>query len=199
MKSFQSHRRTVGLAFIVSLTLVALQAAAQSPATAQPLRVAPQNSVQSVQVVNTTKNPVPTTAQGTTTISGNVNVTNASLPVNGSVSITNNPLPISGSVAVTNSSLPVTGTVAVSNLPLDANGNVRTSVAPDTTQYQFQTVIGQACAQVNYVPTDFCTANGATVESVLNSYSSQGYEVFAASPFAASGNQGTLMVYTLRK
>jgi hypothetical protein len=88
-------------------------------------------TVQSVKVVKTTSSPVPTAAQGTTTISGNVKVTNASLPMTGSVSITNSSVPVN----VTNSPLPVTGTVSVGNLPLDTKGNVLVSVAPDTTQY----------------------------------------------------------------
>jgi hypothetical protein len=102
-----NHRALI-LAFISSLALAcAPQAAAQtSPTTAQP-----------VKVVNTTKNPVPTVAQGTTKISGNVHVTNSSLPVNGSVSITNTSVPVN----VTNSPLGVSGTVVVSNLPLDSN------------------------------------------------------------------------------
>jgi hypothetical protein len=47
-----------------------------------------------VKVVNTTKSPVPTLAQGTTAISGHVNVTNASLPVSGCVAVTNSSLPV---------------------------------------------------------------------------------------------------------
>jgi hypothetical protein len=173
------------LAFIPSLILVcAPQAAAQANTTPEP-----------VKVVNTTKNPVPTVAQGTTKISGNVDVTNSSLPVTGSVSITNNSVPVN----VTNSPLAVSGTVNVGNLPLDANGNVRTSVAPDTAQYQFQSVIGGPCDAVNNVPTDFCTGSGATVESVLDTYSSQGYEVLAVSPLSVGINGiAGLMVYTLK-
>jgi len=93
------NARAFILAFISFLILVcAPQAAAQANTTPEP-----------VKVVNTTKNPVPTVAQGTTKISGNVNVTNSSIPVTGSVSITNNSLPVN----VTNSSLAVTGTVSV--------------------------------------------------------------------------------------
>src|SRR5262245_28720377 len=79
---------------------------------------AQKNAATQVIVTNTASRPVPTTVQGTATLTGNVNVTNSSLPV-------------SGSVSITNSSIPVSGSVIASNLPLDASGNVRTSVAPD--------------------------------------------------------------------
>src|SRR5690242_16432098 len=87
---------------------------------------AQKNAATQVIVTNATSRPVPTTLQGTATVTGNVNVTNSSLPVSGSVSITNTSVPVS----VTNATLPVSGTITAGNLPLDANGNVRTSVAP---------------------------------------------------------------------
>jgi hypothetical protein len=69
--------RAVALALISCLILVwAPQAAAQANTTPAPVRV-----------VNTTKNPVPTADRGTTKISANVNVTNASLPVNGNICV----------------------------------------------------------------------------------------------------------------
>jgi hypothetical protein len=144
--------RAAAPALISCLILVwAPQAAAQANTTPAP-----------VKVVNTTKNPVPTVAQGTTNVSGKVNITNASLPVHGNVNVTNNPLPVSGNVNVTNSSLPVNGTVDVSNLPLDANGNVLVDVAPDTTQYQFLSIValqaGSSC--INNYGLDYCTYNG---------------------------------------
>jgi len=137
-----------------------------------------------VKVVNTSKTPVPTLAQGTTTISGNVNVTNASLPV-------------SGSVALTNSSLPVTGTVDVGNLPLDTNGNMRTSVAPDATQYQFQSIVATQCSTANGF--DFCTGPENTpIEQTLSTLSSQGYELFSVTPISSGSLFYGAMAYTLR-
>lgn len=80
-----------------------------------------------------------------------------------------------------------------------AKNPVPTVVEPDTTQYQFQSVIGYPCEPVNQVPTDFCTASGATVESVLDTYSSEGYEVLAVSPLSVGVNGiPGFMVYTLR-
>jgi len=178
--------RAVMLALISSMILLCnLQAAAQ---------------VQ-VQVVNTAKTPVPTRAQGTTTISGSVNITNASLPVNGSVSITNSTLPVSGSVNVTNSSLPVTGTVSVGNLPLDANGNVRTSVAPSATQYKYASILAIPCnPQSLGFQWDYCLQDGITlVEQQLTTLSSQGYDLFSVTVAPGAGSQFAIfMVYTLR-
>jgi len=96
--------------------------------------------------------------------------------------------------------MPVTGTVTAGNLPLDANGNVRTSVAPATTKYQFKTLLIYQCSLVNGVP-DLCvTGTGESVETVLDSYSTQGYELFAIVPYSPGGggcvNCG--MAYTLR-
>jgi hypothetical protein len=136
---------------------------------------------QPVKVVNTTKNPVPTVAQGTTKISGNVKVTNSLLPVTGSVSITNSNLPVS----VTNTPLPVMGTV---------------SVAPDTTQYQYASIVAISCVPTQNGPWDFClyTENGATtpMEQVLTTYSSQGYELFSIT--GVSVNVQPEVLYTLR-
>jgi hypothetical protein len=168
----------VALALISCLILVwTPQAAAQANTTPAP-----------VKVVNTTKNPVPTVAQGTTKISGNVNVTN-------------NPLPISGSVEVTNSSLPVTGTVDVSNLPLDVNGNVRTSVAPDTTQYQFLSIVALQGNCSNSYGLDFCTYNGTEnvpIEQTLTTLSSQGYELLSIVPVYFTSGSDIEMLYTLK-
>lgn len=186
MKSL-NHRALV-LAFISSLILVsALQAAAQTSTIP---------TTQSVSVVNTTKNPVPTAAQGTTKISGNIHVTNSSLPVTGSVSITNNSVPVN----VTNSPLGVGGTVAVSNLPLGSNGNVLVSVAPDTTQYRYLSLVAVPCSLAG-VP-DFCYFNGTStlpIEQSLTAYSSQGYALFSVTPCDDYGDSSSAaMVYTLR-
>ena len=81
---------------------------------------------------------------------------------------------------------------------------VQTSAATQTV-HQFQTVLAYRCNLVNGEYTDFCaTPNGVSVESVLNTYSSQGYQLFTASPFndGGSGDQTfplSGMVYTLRK
>ena len=124
-----------------------------------------------VKVVNTTKSPVPTLAQGTTTISGNVNVTNTSLPVS--------------------------GTVEVSNLPLDTNGNVRTSVSPDATQYQFQSIVALQCSTANGF--DFCSGTENTpIEQTLTTLSSQGYELFSVAPISSGTLFYGAMAYTLR-
>jgi hypothetical protein len=183
VKSLNS--RALVLAFISSLALVcALQAGAQANTTPAP-----------VKVVNTTKNPVPTVAQGTTKISGNVNVTNSSLPVNGSVSITNSSVPVN----VTNTPLGVSGTVAVSNLPLDANGNVLVSIAPDTTQYQYLSLVAFPCSLAGV--SDFCYFNGTTtlpIEQSLTTYSSQGYALFSVTPCDNYASLGGASVYTLR-
>ena len=183
--------RAVALALISCLIIVwAPQAAAQANTTSAPVRV-----------VNTTKNPVPTVAQGTTKISGSVHVTNSVLPVNGSVSITNTSVPVN----VTNSPLGVSGTVDVSNLPLDANGNVRTSVAPDTTQYQFLSITAMQVSTgcVNSYGADFCTYNGTQyvpIEQTLTTLSAQGYElvsVVSAGLFQGVQTENQ-MVYTLK-
>jgi len=181
MKSFSSRALVMALTSCIIL-VCAFQAAAQTR----------------VLVVNPQKEPVWTRAHGTTNVSGSVEVTNNAtnpLPVSGSVSITNNSVPVN----VTNSPLGVSGTVAVSNLPLDPKGNVLVDVAPDTTQYQYQLVVSAGCNDQDGIPGDFCTQDGNLVEVSLNTYSSQGYEVFAASPIA-NPTQGNafLMVYTLR-
>jgi hypothetical protein len=180
------------LAFIPSLILVcAPQAAAQANTTPEP-----------VKVVNTTKNPVPTVAQGTTKISGNVNVTNSSLPVTGSVSITNNSVPVN----VTNSPLGVSGTVSVSNLPLDADGNVRTSVYPAATTYSYTYVLAYPC---NTTPADLCVYGlynptgcppSATVlaSTVLDSLASQGFSVIAVTPLSSECGPVPGLTYTLQ-
>jgi hypothetical protein len=183
--------RAVALALISCLILVCAPQAAQANTTPAPVRV-----------VNTTKNPVPTVAQGITKISGNVNVTNNPLPVMGSVSITNTSVPVN----VTNSPLGVSGTVDVSNLPLDANGNVRTSVAPDTTQYQFLSITamqvsGRVC--INSYGADFCTYNGTQyvpIEQTLATLSAQGYELVSVVSAGLFGGVQTenQMVYTLK-
>jgi hypothetical protein len=166
------------LALIPSLSLFcAPQAASQANTTPEP-----------VKVVNTIKNPVPTVAQGTTKILGNVHVTNSSLPVTGSVSITNSNVP----VTVSNTPLPVEGTV---------------NIAPDTAQYKYQLVMGYPCNNnSNGSAQDFCTLpinqqGSVSVESVLNSYSSQGYELFSvteAGGATSSNPEAPWLVYTLR-
>jgi hypothetical protein len=137
-----------------------------------------------VKVVNTTKSPVPTLAQGITAISGNVKITNASLPV-------------SGSVNVTNSSLPITGTVDVNNLPLDANGNLLTTVVASTTQYQYLSIVAAPC--INGGVYDFCANSGSMpIEQTLTTYSSEGYDLFSVTPSSTFESVGSVMVYTLR-
>ena len=90
--------------------------------------------------------------------------------------------------------------VAVVILVVVPKFTVQTSAALPTV-YQFQTVLAYACNPVNGQNTGFCVnGTGTSVESVLNTYSSQGYQLFAASPWSPGGgcvNCG--MVYTLRK
>jgi hypothetical protein len=145
---------------------------------------------QPVKVVNTAKNPVPTVAQGTTTVSGNVNVTN-------------NPLPISGAVNVANTPLPVSGSVTVANLPLDSKGNVLVDIAPDSTQYQYVSILAQqlgGCS--NSYGGDFCALfnNQETpIEQILTTLSSQGYELSSVVPLPFCNAGGFCqMLYTLR-
>jgi hypothetical protein len=130
-----------------------------------------------------------------------VNVSNSSLPITGNVKVTNTSLPIAGSVSIANTPLPVTGTVTAGNLPLDTNGNVRTSVAPDTTQYQFQSILGQEVAGcTNSYGPDFCAyVNGLPVpiEQVLATLSSQGYEFVSVIPIQTGGTNVNVL-YTLR-
>jgi hypothetical protein len=70
-----------------------------------------------------------------------------------------------------------------------------TSAVPAAqTQYQFQTVVATV---VNNPPTGlevFQNGNYVSVESVLNSYSSQGYQLVSATEGGASNS----VVYTLR-
>jgi hypothetical protein len=77
---------------------------------------------------------------------------------------------------------------------------VQTSAAT-LTVHQFQSVLAYPCNPVNGQNTDFCVnGSGTSVESVLNSASIQGYQLFSASPWSPGGgcvNCG--MVYTLRK
>jgi hypothetical protein len=186
MKSLNS--RTLVLVLIPSLALVCAPLAAAQTST---------TTVQSVKVVNTTSSPVPTVAQGTTKISGNVNITNASLPVNGSVSITNKPLPVSGNVTVTNTPLPVTGTVTAGNLPLDSNGNVKTSVYPATATFSFTYVLAYPCQATGGSSTpDLCvygqynpgcpTSQVVSASTVLDTLGSQGFNVVAVTPVGNS-------------
>ena len=160
------------LALVFALSIVCIsELAAQNTAT------------EPVTVVNTAKNPVPTVAQGTTTISGSVNVTNSSIPVTGSVSIAN-------------SSLPVTGTVNVGNLPLSPTGNVLVSIAPATIKYQFQSIVAFNCTTANGL--DYCYgAQNTPIEQTLTTLSGQGYELFSVVA-VPSINQGSSMLYTLQ-
>lgn len=190
MKSL--NPRAFALTFIPSLILVcAPQASAQGNTTTQP-----------VTVVNTTKNPVPTVAQGTTKILGNVHVTNSSLPVTGSVSITNSSVPVN----VTDSPLAVTGAVSVSNLPLDANGNVRTSVYPATTKFSYTYVLVYGCTPAIGTPPDLCVygqynpgfPNQTVLAStVLDTLGSQGFNVIAVTPGLTAPNGQSAFFYTL--
>lgn len=158
-----------------------------------PLAAQNQNIVKlpiPVTVTNTSKNPVPTVSQGT----ANVNVTN-------------NPLPVSGDVNVSNTPLPVSGSVTVGNLPLDSNGNVLVDLAPDTSQYQYLSIlasVGVTGLCQNSYGEDFCAnVNGqwVPIEQVLTTLSGQGYELFSvvtACPNNACAGGGANMLYTLR-
>jgi hypothetical protein len=158
------------------LCLLALLMVAETSSFGQSPTTMGANLSQAVTVVNSMARPVPVT------------ITNAAVPVSGAVSITNNSVPVSGSVAVT-------------NLPLDAAGNVLTTVVPDTTQYQYQTVIADPCNFVAGGPTDYCTSAGDSIASVLGTYSSQGYELFSVFPGSTVNSSGLTVfysVYTLR-
>lgn len=126
---------------LLALTL-ALTGAAQAAAQA----------VKDVVVVNTTSQPVPVVAQGTTAIKGTVGLDPAANTVK--LDQANN------GVRITNSSLPVTGTVNVGNQPpfaFDANGNLKTV---GTTASQ-----GRAAAVVINVGSRPVTGNPASFTS----------------------------------
>jgi hypothetical protein len=73
--------------------------------------------------------------------------------------------------------------------------------AATLTVHQFQSVLAYPCNPVNGANTDFCAyPSGTSVESVLNSASVQGYQLFSASPWSpGNGCVNCGMVYTLRK
>jgi len=142
--------------------------------SAQKTAVTPQ----SVKVVNTTAQPVPVTAQGTTTVTGNVNVTT---------------VPITGTVAVSNSSVPVSGSVSVSNLPLDSNGNLKTTTASPVLKYEFTDVITMVYTGTNVISPD--------PNPSLTSLSASGWELInvTAFPYSPVGTIGGIVIYTLRR
>jgi hypothetical protein len=75
------------------------------------------------------------------------------------------------------------------------------------TVYHFQTVVAVPCGQTGNggPPTDLCVgSNGASVESVLDSYSSQGYALLLTTTSVNWNNTngaqaGGAVAYTLRK
>ncbi|MGD0213455.1 MAG: hypothetical protein ABSB87_09495 [Terriglobales bacterium] len=81
--------------------------------------------------------------------------------------------------------------------------NAATSAPLQAQTYQYQTVLTYSCNVQNEQYTDLCTTpTGASIESVLNTYSSQGYQLFAVSS-AVVCNYGEnslpcANVYTLR-
>ncbi len=88
-------------------------------------------AVKDVVVVNTTSNPVPVVAQGTTAIKGTVGLDPAANTVKLDAAANTVRAQQSGTwnVGITNSSVPVSGTVNVGNQPafaFDANGNLKT-------------------------------------------------------------------------
>jgi hypothetical protein len=136
MRNLRDHVLTV---FGFSVLVVGLLIAASPVSQAVP-------SDKDVRVINTTSEPVPTSAQGTTTIAGSVSVVNpitgsvsVTNPITGSVSITN---PITGSVSVTN---PITGSVSITNVPTVHINNTAASAVPvvNINDFQpFQTSVG---------------------------------------------------------
>jgi hypothetical protein len=86
-----------------------------------------------------------------------------------------------------------------------AKNPVPTFAAPDTTQYQFQSIVafqgGAGCA--NNYGNDYCTFNGSQnvrIEQTLTTLSSQGYELVSVAPIpsGAAGIASTYVLYTLR-
>jgi hypothetical protein len=77
---------------------------------------------------------------------------------------------------------------------------VLVSVAPDTTQYQYLSLVAIPCSVAGVL--DFCYFDGTStlpVEQSLTTYSGQGYVLFSVTPADNYNGDGTAaLTYTLR-
>jgi len=122
------------------LGLVSLLTAISVSSTRTRGAAAP-SQTSNVLVVNSANQPVPTAAQGTTTVAGSVAVSNfpATQPVSGSVAVSN--FPTSQDVTVSN--FPATQSVAVSGTPTVTVGNAPGSPIPVREDFSNRTPFSQ--------------------------------------------------------